>query len=135
MSEDAREFPSSKFVVDSSPGAIRVSGQLDFLVSSLLEEFPSDICFVLVGRGELLEGVETVDSEEVAAFLVSEDVLGEGVLLPGFPEVPGNVLIHLSTSLCLSLYIYMCICMHIYIYIYTYIYICITISVHMRMCV
>ena len=89
MSGDAREFPSSKFVLDSSPGAIRVSGQLDFFVSSLLEEFPCDLYVVLLRREELLESVESVDSEEVAAFLVSEDVLGKGVLIPGFPEVPG----------------------------------------------
>ena len=86
MSGDAREFPSDKLIMDPSPGAIRVGGEFYFLVSSLLEEFPSDVSLVFVRREELLEGLESEDSEEVAAFLVPEDVLRERVLVPGFPK-------------------------------------------------
>ena len=88
MSRNAREFPSDKFCMDPSPRAIRIGGQLDFLVSSLLEEFPIDASFVLVGRGELLESAESEDTKEVAAFLVPDDVLGKRVLVRGFPVVP-----------------------------------------------
>ena len=87
MSRDARQFPSNKFVMDPSPRAIRVGGQLDFLVSSLLEELPSDVSLVLVSREELLKGFESEDPKEITAFRVSEDVLGKRVRVPGFPEV------------------------------------------------
>ena len=87
MSGDARKFPSNKFVMDPSPRAIRVGGQLDFLVSSLLEKLPSDVGFVLVSKEKSLKGFESEDTKEVAAFLVPEDVLGKRVLIPGFPVV------------------------------------------------
>ena len=87
MSGNARELPSNKFVMNPSPGAIRIGGQLDFFVDSFLEEFPSYVCFVLVGREKLLESVESEDPEEVAALLVPENVPRERVLVPGCPEV------------------------------------------------
>ena len=87
MSRDAREFPSNEFVMDPSPGAIRVGGQLDFFVSSLLVELPSDVSLVLVSRETSLKGFESEGTKEIAAFLVPEDVLGKRVLIPGFPVV------------------------------------------------
>ena len=81
MSGDAKEFPSNKFVMDPSPRDIRVGGQLGFLKSSLLEEFPSDIGFVLVSKEKSLKGSESEDTKEIAALLVPEDVLGKRVLI------------------------------------------------------
>ena len=62
MSRDAKEFPSNKFVMDPSPRAIRVGGQLDFLVSSLKEELLSDGSFVLMSKENSLKGFESEDT-------------------------------------------------------------------------
>ena len=87
VSGDARELPSNKFFMDPSPRAIRESCSFEFIVGRLLEEFPSDVSLVLVRGKKSLKGFEPEDAEEVAAFLVPEDVLGKRVLVPRFPVV------------------------------------------------
>ena len=89
VSGNAREFPSNKFVMDPSPGAIRVSCSLEFIVGSFLEELPSDVNLVLVGRKKSMEGLEPRDTKGIATFLIPDDVLGKRVLVPGFPKVSG----------------------------------------------
>ena len=88
MSGDARGLPSDKLVVDSGPGAKRVSSKFDFVVDGFLKELPSNVSFALVGGKEFLEGLVPVDSEEVAPGLVPNNVLGKRVVVPGIPKVP-----------------------------------------------
>ena len=59
------------------PRAIRVSGALDLLIDGFLKKFPSNLNFALVGVKKFLESLVSEDAKEVAAFLVSEDVLRE----------------------------------------------------------
>ncbi len=63
MSRDAREAPSSKFDMDPSVRAVRVGGEFNLLVGSLLKELPSDLVFALVGGEQFLEGGRSVDSK------------------------------------------------------------------------
>ncbi len=63
MSRNARKVPSSKFVMNPSVRAVRVSGELNLLVGSLLKELPSDLVFALVGGEQFLEGGRSVDSK------------------------------------------------------------------------
>ena len=61
MSGNTRELPPDELIVDASPRSIGESGSSKFLVGRLLEELPSDVCFVLVGREEPVEGFESGD--------------------------------------------------------------------------
>ena len=86
---NAREFPSNKLVMDSSPRAIRESGKFEFIVGRLLKEFPGDVGLVFMRREKSLKGFKLKDAKEIAAFLVPVDVLGENKMLPRFPKVSG----------------------------------------------
>jgi hypothetical protein len=87
VSGDARELPSFEFLMNPSPRSIGEGGGAEFLVGSFLKELPSDLGFVLVRGKKTLVGFEPRNTKESATFLISEDVLRERVLVPGFPEV------------------------------------------------
>ena len=87
MSGDARGFPSSEFLMDSNPGAKRVSGSLDLFIDGFLEEFPSNLSYTLVSVEKFLENLGSGDTKEVAPSLVPQNVVGKKVLVPWFPEV------------------------------------------------
>ena len=87
MSGNARELPSNELVMDTSPGSIGEGGRSEFLVGSLLKQFPSDYRLVLVGGEKSLVGFESGDTEGGTSRLVVNNVLGKRVLVPCFPEV------------------------------------------------